>query len=236
MKSAVKIVTIILLGLLLAINSFSRDYFFDTSGEKVVFDGTFTKGDKTLNFTETLEVIDPAMVNDNQFNIIHYIVIHSDLFNSQKVSFYDRKDDGIYLVATADAPGQAIKKLETPSMEIPLPLKLGVKWHKTRIEGGSLVEMDFEIVSLEEKMMLNGKEQTGTLIKATGSAVNAGVNFKIEKRIFWTTKGRVWQSTKKYIPSGEKSVSTISYNRTIEPAPPVETSESIPEAKGETHN
>ncbi len=193
------------------------DYIFSTPGQKVIYQGKFEKNGQVVPFTKRLDVIDPGMVQGADFDVIQNAVILSDNFSDQKVFFYRIAEDGIYLVATAPNVGGAITVLKDPSKEIPLPLKVGEKWKKSRMEGHSQVTMDLEVVSDSEVLKLDSGEEKVFKIKATGSMIHNGKSTKIEREIYISKSGRVKQVTTKYMPDGGKVVDSIVVKKITQP-------------------
>ncbi|MBN1356053.1 hypothetical protein JXA40_07255 [bacterium] len=199
---------------------FAIDYIFDTIDEKVIFEGSLEKEGKTMSFGKIIHILDPAVVEGAKFDVIHHSLIRGDTFSDEKILFYNAREDGIYLVATADKMGGRIDVLNTPSLELPLPVTVGAKWHKNRIEGGHPVDFDMEILSIDKSVEIGGKTETVVVVKAVGEIKLGAETHKIEKESYFSRQGRVYQVTSKYIDRDHKAVSSFILKEIVPPGVP----------------
>jgi hypothetical protein len=216
----------LLAAILLIPPSLAFDYINGNIGQKMIFKGVITANNEKSEFSYEVSVLNPGIVEGAKFDVVHYSFMKGANFQQEKILFYLVKAEGIFLAATADKWGGEVTVLKQPSLEYPLPLTQGAKWHRSRIEGGKKVELDMEVISIDQQVKIGEKEETVAFIKGTGTSESNGETAKMEKQIWLSKVDRVRQITTIENASGT-STSEVTFDKQVsaladqEPAPTV---------------
>jgi len=151
--------------------AYAAPYLRDTPGEVIDYVGEVKIGDKTQSVSQIIKVLEPIIHPDTSEKlIVHQVHVTVAGEEDTIVKYYAVRENGIYLIAEAEAPGKKLKNYKKPVQVYPLPFLSKSKWNMDIQMGKKKINLEYQVENLSEKINIGITDYTAVHISGKGMA------------------------------------------------------------------
>ena len=151
--------------------TYAAPYLPDTPGQVIEYIGEIKFGDETQPVSMTINVLKPIIHPDTSEKlIVHQVNFTADGKEDKVVKYYAVRENGIYIIAKAKAPGRKLRNYKTPQQVFPLPFLEKNKWQMDAQEGMKKINLEYQVESLSEKVNVGISDYNAVYISGKGMA------------------------------------------------------------------
>ena len=151
--------------------TYAAPYFPDTPGLVIEYIGEMQISDETQSVSQRIKVLEPIIHPETSEKlIVHQVIVTAASEEETVVKFYAVRENGIYVIAEAKAPGGKLKSYEKPQQVFPLPFLKNSKWNMNIQTSKKKINLDYQVVSLSETVTIGTRDYDAVHITGKGVA------------------------------------------------------------------
>ena len=137
----------------------------------IEYAGEMQISDETQSVSKRIKVLEPIIHPETSEKlIVHQVIFTAAGKEDTIVKYYAVRENGIYVIAEAKAPGKKLKSYKEPAQVFPLPFLKNSKWKVDIQASKKKINLSYEVVSLSEKITMGTMDYDAVHIKGKGMA------------------------------------------------------------------